>query len=76
MEMGKGTLGSIQRTQGKDYKSTGIGLVQERRKIQGGNGHIRTCHWRSTFPRARREIETHCVFIKNNATSGTKLRNL
>ena len=76
MEMGKGTSGGIRRTQGKDYKLTGISLAQERRKIQGGNGCIRTCHWRSTFPRARREMETHCVFIKNNATSKMELRNL
>ena len=76
MEIGKGTSGSIRRTQGKDYKSTSTSFTQKRRKIQGGNGRIRTCHWRSTFPRARREMETHCIFIKNNATSRMELRNL
>ena len=76
MEMGKGTSGSIRRTQGKDYKSTGTGFTQERRKIQGRNRCIRTCNWRSTFPRARREMETHCIFIKDDATSRTELRNL
>jgi len=60
MEMGKETPGSILRTQGKDYKSTGTGLAQKRRKIQGGNGCVRTCHWRGTFPRTRREMETYC----------------
>ena len=73
MEMGEGTSESIRRTQGKNHKSTSTGFTQERRKIQGGNGHVRTCHWRSTFPRTRREMETHCIFVKNNATSRTKL---
>ena len=76
MEMGKGASGSIRRTQGKDYKSTSTGFAQERRKIQGRNGRIRTCNWRSTFPRARREMETHCILIKDNATSRIELRNL
>ena len=76
IEMEKGTSESIRRTQGKDYKSTGTGFTQERRKIQGRNGCIRTCNWRSTFPRARREMETHCIFIKDDATSRTELRNL
>ena len=76
MEIGKGTSGSIRRTQRKDYKLTGTGFTQERRKIQGRNRCIRTCNWRSTFPRARREMETHCIFIKDDATSRTELRNL
>ena len=76
MEMGKGTLGSIQGTQRKNHKSTSTSLTQERRKIQSGNGHIRTCYWRSTFPRTRREMETHCILIEDNATSRKELRDL
>ena len=76
MEMGKGTPRSIRGTQGKDHESTGTSSTQERRKIQDGNRCIRTCDWRSTFPRARREMETHCILVKNDATSRTKLRNL
>ena len=76
VEMERGTPKSIQRTQREDYKSTSIDITQERRKIQGRNRCFRTCHWRSTFPRARREVETHSIFIKNDATSRTKLRNL
>ena len=60
----------------KNHKSTGTSFTQEKRKIQSGDGHIRTCHWRSTFPRTRREMETHCILIKDNATSRKKLRDL
>ena len=76
VEIGKGTPGSIRGTQEKDHKSTSTSFTQERRKIQSGDGRIRTCHWRSTFPRARREMETHCVFIKDNATSRKELQDL
>ena len=76
VEMGKGTLGRIRRTQRKNHKSTSISFTQEKRKIQSGDGRIRTCHWRSTFPRARREMETHCILIKDDATSRKELRNL
>ena len=62
--------------QREDHKSTSIGLTQERRKIQSRNRCFRTCNWKSTFPRARREMETHSIFIKDNTTSGTKLQNL
>ena len=73
MEIGKRTPRSIRRTQGKDHKSTSTSFTQEGRKIQSRNRRIRTCHWRSTFSRARREMETHCILIKDNATSGTEL---
>ena len=76
VEMGKGIPGRIQRTQRKNHKSTGTSFTQERRKIQSGDGCIRTCHWRSTFPRARREMKTHCILIKDNATSRKELRDL
>ena len=76
MEMRKGTSRSIWRAQEKDHKSTGTSFTQEGRKIQSRNRCIRTCHWRSTFSRARREMETHCILIKNNVTSGMELQNL
>ena len=53
-----------------------VGITQERRKIQDRNGCFRTCHWRSTFPRVRRKVETHNIFIKDDAASRTKLQNL
>ena len=76
VEMGRGTPKSIHGTQREDHKLTSIGITKERRKIQSGNGCLRTCYRRSTIPRARREMKTHCFPIKNNATSGVKLRDL
>ena len=74
--MGRRTPEGIWRTQGKDHKSTGTGFAKKKRKIQGRNGRVMTCNWRSTFPRARREMETHCILIKDNATSRKELRDL
>jgi len=76
VEMGRGTPKSVQGTQREDYKSTSIGITEERRKIQSENGCLRTCYRRSTIPRARREMETHRFPIKNNANSRAKLQDL
>ena len=62
--------------QREDHKSTSIGITKERGKIQSGNGCLRTCYRRSSISRTRREMETHCFPIKNNATSRMKLRDL
>ena len=62
--------------QRENHKSTSIGITEERGKIQSGNGYLGTCYRRSSIPRARREMETHCFPIKNNTTSGMKLRDL
>jgi len=74
--MGRGTPKSVRRTQGEDHKSTSIGITKERRKIQSGNGCLRTHYRRSSIPRTRREMETHHFPIKNNATSRMKLQDL
>ena len=76
MEMREGTSRSIRGTQGKDHKLTSTSFTQEGRKIQGRNRCIRACYWRSTFSRVRREMETHCILVKDNTTSGMELRNL
>jgi len=57
-------------------KSTSSISTKETRKIQSGNGCLRTCNRRSTIPRIRWEMETNCFFVKNNATSRKELRNI
>ena len=42
VEMGRGILKSVWRTQGENHKSTSIDITQERRKIQGRNRCFRT----------------------------------
>jgi len=46
---------------------------KERRKIQSGNGCLRTCYQRSIIPGTRRKMETNIIFIQDNATSRMKL---
>ena len=74
--MGRRILEDIQRTQGKNNKSTNTITTQKKRKIQSRNRRIRTCYRRSTVPRTGWKMETNSVFIKKNATSGKKLQNL
>jgi len=42
MEIERRTPESIQRVEGKDYKSTSTHFTQKRRKIQSRNKYIRT----------------------------------
>ena len=67
------TSKGIQKTQGKDNESASTIATQKRRKIQSGNGHIWTCHRRSTIPGTGWEMETNSIFIKDNATSRKEL---
>jgi len=53
----------------QDYKSTSTHSTKERKKIQSRDQCFRTCNWRSLISKTRREIKTHCIFIKNNASS-------
>ena len=71
--MGRETSESVQRTQGKDNKSTSTIATQKRRKIQNRNGCIRICYRRSNIPGTEWEVETNNIFIKNNTTSREKL---
>jgi len=57
-------------------QSTGSLLTKKGGKIQGGNRCFRTRHRRSIISRAGWKVETNSFSIKNNATSGAKLRNL
>jgi len=52
--------------------------LNELKKRKSGNGtmNLKTCNKRSSIVGTRRKMETHCIFIKNNATSRVKLWNL
>ena len=76
LEIGRGTSEDIWRTQGKDNESTSTISTQKRGKIQSENGCFRTYYRRSAILRTGWKVETNSVFIKNNATSKKKLRNL
>ena len=76
MEMGRRTSMSFPRAKGQDYKSTSTLSSKKRRKIQSRNRHLRICNRGSTIPETKWEMETHSIFIQNNATSGKKLQNL
>jgi len=73
MEMGKRTPKGIRGTQGENHELTGPFSTKERRKIQSGNGRIRTCYRRSSLSRTRWKMETDSILIKDNATSRVKL---
>ena len=76
MEMGRGISKGVWRTQEKDNESTGPLFTKKRGKIQNRNRCIRICYRRSIIPRTRWEMETNSIFIKDNATSRKKLRDL
>jgi len=57
----------------KDNKSTSTLFSEKRRKIQSKNRYFRTCYWRSTISRTRREMETDSILVQNNATNRKKL---
>ena len=69
MEIGRRIPKSIWRIEGQNHKSTSTYSSEEERKIQGKNRYFKTCDWKSSITRTRREIETHCFSIKNSATS-------
>ena len=76
VEMGRRTTENFWWIKGQNNKSTSSRSSKERRKILSKDRCIRTCHSRSSFTKTRRQMETHCIFVKNNTTSRTKLWDL
>ena len=76
MEIGKRISRSIQRIKGKDHKSTSTHSSKKKRKILSRNRCFRTCYRRSSITRARRKMETYCIFVKNKAICRKKLWDL
>ena len=74
--MRKRTSRGIQRAKKEDHKSTHTHSTEKRRKIPSKNRYFRTYYKRSSIPRARRKIETYCIFVKNDVTSRKKLQDL
>jgi len=73
VEMGRWILEGIWKAKRQNHKSAGICSTQKKREIQSRDKHIRTCYWRSLISRTGREMETNCIFTKNNANSWKKL---
>ena len=69
-------LGGFWGTKKKDNKSTSTLSSKKRRKTQDRNECFRTCYWKSTILRTRREMTTDIILVQDNATSRKKLWNL
>ena len=76
VEMRRITTKGIRRVEREDNKLTSLYTTKKRREILSRNWCIRTCNRRGSITRTRWKMETHCIPVKNNTTSRTKLWNI